>query len=226
MGQVGARRAGPLKRMDFKMKKLPGDAYIKRYVNFAREYQSFTLRLSINRWTDIGLKEQQQILSNVIKPLFKGAVNAFLYNEWDSENEYYSPILAEITKKKRNRHELLLDKDLFKEEHTGFCGDEAKKRGTIIWENDINNINWNSLFKASKDPYVLGNPGSVLPKSAIKNAKKLTKEFDTKVVFFLSSSDGLGEIIIFMNSENAGDYARQAIMTCELSDSYLLHKNE
>lgn len=196
------------------------DGFIEEIQAYAQQLQAFNVFLSTpDIYHDIGPEEAREIVSGIISPLFNDAQKAILYN--DGENEYFGPVLKKIAKRSRNRYELALDQELFAEEHMGFWSSEVKQRGSILWENDLSNIDMLKFLKSARDPFVLGNMGAVLPRSAISHAKKLTKEDDNKVVFCLAAADGLREVAIFMSPGIIAEYVLAAIENCMLSESFL-----
>lgn len=196
------------------------DGFVEELEIYAEKLQAFNVRLSLNFITDIGVEEQNRIMAHIIRPLFNGARNAYLYN--DGENEYYDSILSNITKRARNKFELILCKELFSDELLSFWSSKDKKRGTILWENTLSNIDIKKHLQATKDPFVLGNMSAILPKSAISHAKKVTKQDKNIIIFCLSSIDGFESIAMFMSPEVIGEYVKAAIENCTLSESYLL----
>lgn len=202
------------------MKNLLREGFITELKSYAAKLQAFNALLSLSHISDIDLKEQKKIIHEIIKPLFKGATKGALYG--DGNNEYYGKGLQEVVVERNRKYKFLLDKDLFAEGLNGFWAAEGKNRGTILWANDINRVDMVDIFKKAHDPFVLGNLGATMSKSAIRYAKKLTIEDEDKIVFGLSSSNGLEWLVIFMSPVIIGDYVELAIKNCSLSEHFML----
>ncbi len=196
------------------------DGFIEELQAYAQQLQAFNVLLISNFMMDIGIEETKRIVSDIISPLFNDAEKAILYN--DGDNEYFAPVLNKIAKRSRNRYELVLDQELFTDKLMGFWSSEDRKRGSVLWQNDLSNIDMLKFLKSVKDPFVLGNMGAILPRGAISHAKKLTKENANKIVFCLSSADGLKALVIFMSPGIIAEYVMVAIENCMLSESFLI----
>lgn len=196
------------------------DGFIEELKAYSRKLQAFNVRLSTNFMMDIDHKEARRIVLEIISPLFNGAEKAILYN--DGDNDYFGSVLNKIAKRTRNHYELAMDRDLFADEFIEFWSSKEKTRSSVLWVNELSNVDMSKFFEAVKDPYVLGNMGALLPKGAISLARKLTKENGNKVVFCLSSGSGIESLFIFMSPDNIGDYAAAAIENCILTESFLI----
>lgn len=207
------------------MKNILRDGFIDEMRGHAENLQSFNIRLSKSFFIeDIKVDEQKQILTKIIKPLFRGAKKAILYN--DGENDYYGPTVADAIKKKGKLFELSLEAPLFNDDFLPFWSSKDKMRSSVLLENELSNIDFRTLFKMAWDPFVLDNMGAVFPRSAIKRAKESTKENFNNIFFGLAGSDGMTSLALFMSPDKIGDCVQMAVEICNLSESYLLCYNE
>lgn len=199
--------------------------FIEEMRGHAEKLQSFNVRLSKNFFIeDIKSDEQKHILIKIIKPLFRDAKKATLYN--DGENDHYGPIVTDAIKKKGKLFELSLEAPLFSDDFLPFWSSKDQMRSSVLLENELSNIDFNSLFKMAWDPFVLDNMGAVFPRSAIRRAKESTKENCNIIFLGLAGSDGMTSLALFMSPDKIGDCVQAAVETCQLSESYLLCYSE
>lgn len=199
------------------MKSKLREGFVPELKDLAIRYASLNLTLSLNYAFNIQLEEQKQIIARVIKPLFDSSHGAYLYD--DGENFELQDKLNAILFKKGKKFHFDLQKNIF-EDFEKFWGNDNESRGSIIWENDVNNIDLSSVLKHTYDPFVLTNLGATLSRSAITIAKKAVASDQTKIAFGLSPS-GLKWLTIFVNEARMASLVDLAFDHCQLSASFL-----
>lgn len=191
--------------------------FIQELKALALRHVSLNVALSQNLALDIHVEEKKHIISNIIKPLFSGSTDAYLYV--DRVNIELRDKLRTILFKKGKKYHFNLQKNIF-DGFEEFWGNDQNERGTVIWENFIGNLKLNSILNYTYDPFVMENLGATLSRSAISMAKK-TVAFDQSKIVFALSSNGLEWLTIFLNEASIASFVDLAIGNCQLSESFL-----
>lgn len=202
------------------------DGFVDELKVLGEKSRHFSIMLSPNEPYNMSAEESFSILSSLLKPIISTSIQGHIYNDGDLDLDYYGEPVKRFLVKSRGKYILSIDDEIFSYNYIGFWSSENCSRGSLIFEKNINEIDFISLFKKALDPFIVDNLGSVISKSAIKFARQQLKTNDDKVFFCLSSSDGLGCLTIFASSRKIGDLIELVMKNCSFSDHYILRYSE
>jgi len=158
--------------------------------------------------------------------LFSTCSQGVVYDDGNLDLEFYDKNVLKILKKKGKKYKFVQYVDLFKKEYVSFWVADGCSKGSLVWETSIKKINLPLLFQKSFDPFIRGNLGSTMSKSAIRYANRVTSENLEKIIFGLSACDGLESKTIFMSPLSNDTVVGLAVTSCNLEKSYMFRYSE